>query len=276
MLSRLPGLLPVLASLLLGADAAGPAREALERPGSVDVPIPPGAALARPVRCVIDRKPSVGWPGYTRPNGSKRTPDSIGMPGALLPAGGAVRCQLDRAEWPLLTGGNASLTVDSVNGSGKSGVPGGRAVELFALFEPQWGRRPYLREAEGSLVLAIDAAVGAAALRVLATLPGGVRIDAPVPAGRHVRVPFSLAHVPHAVDELVPITLVVGGSSTSAFNVTKARRFIRHPPPPSNASFVSWQVDHESGGGLLADGVPFLAQGWFNGGWNHELDGSLG
>jgi hypothetical protein len=247
-------------------------RVALERPTAVEVDVPPGSHLASPPRCVIDRKPSVGWPGYTRPNGSKKTPDAVGMPATAVSAT-RVRCHFDAAEWPLLTGGNASLTVDSVNGSGKLGLPGGRAVELFALFEPQWGRRPYLREHEGALVLAVDASLGAAQLRVQATLPGGVRIDATVRAGSAVRVPFSLAQVPVAVDEVVAITLVdkVGG-----WNITKSRRFIRHPPPPSDAAFVSWQVDHETGGGLLADGVPFLAQGWFNGGWNHELDGSLG
>ena len=40
------------------------------------------------------------------------------MPGELLPGGVAVRCRLDIAEWPLLTGGNSSLTVDSATGSG--------------------------------------------------------------------------------------------------------------------------------------------------------------
>lgn len=264
----------ILAVAIDGTDsssALGPTRCSLERPVAVDVDVPPGSELSTPPRCVIDRKPSVGWPGYTRPHGSKKTPDGVGMPAtALSPT--RVRCHLDSAEWPLLTGGNASLTVDSINGTGKLGLPGGRAVELFALFEPQWGRRPYFRERDAALVLAIDDSLDSASLRVQAILPGGDRIDAAVSAGR-VRVPFSLARLPIAIDNIVGITLI---HVTDGWNITKSRRLIRHPPPPRNSTFVTWQVDHEVGGGLLADGVPFLAQGWFNGGWNHELDGSLG
>ena len=229
--------MPVSSSSSSSSSAAlGPTRCPLERPVPVDVDIPPGSRLASPPRCAIDRKPSVGWPGYTRPHGSKKTSDAVGMPAtALSPT--RVRCHLDSAEWPLLTGGNASLTVDSVNGSGKHGLPGGRNVELFALFEPQWGRRPYLRESDGALVLAIDDSLDSTSLRVQAALPGGERIDAAVSAGR-VRVPFSLARLPSDVDEIVAITLM----NTAGWNITKSRRLIRHPPPPSDATFVTWQV----------------------------------
>jgi hypothetical protein len=244
------------AQAALASPAALPAtRLALEQPGDVDVAIPAHAQLSSPARCLLDRKPSVGWPGYTRPNSSKRTTDGVGCPATLVNPT-TVRCHLANAEWPLLTGGNASLTVDGINGTAKgASLPGGRAVELFALFEPQWGRRPYLREAEGALVLALDASLAqAGALHVTATLPGGAKIDASVSAGCTVRVPFTLAGVPVAVDELVQITLTAADSKRFP-PITKGRRFIRHPPPPANATFVSWQVDHERGGGLLADGV---------------------
>ena len=115
--------MPVSSSSSSSSSAAlGPTRCPLERPVPVDVDIPPGSRLASPPRCAIDRKPSVGWPGYTRPHGSKTTSDAVGMPAtALSPT--RVRCHLDSAEWPLLTGGNASLTVDSVNGSGNMACP---------------------------------------------------------------------------------------------------------------------------------------------------------
>jgi hypothetical protein len=270
---------PAAVAIITTTNTAAATRAALEQPGDVDVVVPTSARLSNPLRCLLDRKPCVGWPGYTRPNGTKKTSDGVGMPATLLPPDGpdwrAVRCHLSRAEWPLLTGGNASLTVDSINGSGsRGGVPGGRAVELFAIFEPQWGRRPYLREKKGSLVLEVDRslAVPGLALQVSASLPGDVTIKGAVPAGRRVRIPFSLAEVPSKVDEVITIQLQLPDGT----NITKTRRFIRHPPPSSNASLVTWQVDHERGGGLLADGIPFLAQGWFNGGWNHELDSSLG
>ena len=102
--------------------------------------------------------------------------------------------------------------------------------------------------------------------------------------------------------------------SNNTDDFTSTGSFIRHPPPPANATHVSWQVtppppppppsppvvlytslcvynpcnarstcacyysngvaltppgrhnrrqvSHETGGGLLADGAPFLAQGW--------------
>jgi hypothetical protein len=77
--------MPVSSSSSSSSSAAlGPTRCPLERPVPVDVDIPPGSRLASPPRCAIDRKPSVGWPGYTRPHGSKKTSDAVGMPATAL------------------------------------------------------------------------------------------------------------------------------------------------------------------------------------------------
>lgn len=62
---------------------------------------------------------------------------------------------------------------------------GWQYVELFALFEPQFGRRPYFHEAEGSVVVLTDRSLEGRALRLTATLPGGVEVG-PAPAQRTI------------------------------------------------------------------------------------------
>ena len=89
-----------------------------------------------------------------------------------------------------------------------------------------------------------------------------------MPGGRKWRVPIPLHAMPTEVNELVNISLLIDGSP-----VTKQRRFTRHPPPAAGSAITAFQVDHERGGAMRANGVEFVAQGWFNGGYSHQVNG---
>ena len=85
-------------------------------------------------------------------------------------------------------------------------------------------------------------------LRLTATLPGGVRVDASVPGGRQWRVGFDMAKVPASTTAVVNITLAVpssGGWGPTVVLLVKQRRFSRHPPPPQDSAITTFQVDHE-------------------------------
>ena len=269
---------PPLLALALVAQARAQhfaGRCALDRPKPVAVPCPTQSPA---LWCTLHRHaPTVGWPGYSRPNGTKHTSDAIFMPASATTGSGQALCHLDRAEFPLITGGNATLAVLTADcpRSGCETIPLSRCcasinstLELFALFEPQFGRRPYFRETEGSIVLATDRSLANVSLRLHAALPGGVQLDAAVPGGRKWRVPFPLHAMPTEVNELVNISLLIGGAA-----LTKQRRFSRHPPPAADSAITAFQVDHERGGAMRANGVEFVAQGWFNGGYSHQVNG---
>ena len=260
-------------------------RYALDGPGAT-VQLHHPALLAAKftiLGCSIDRHdPNVGWPGYSRPNGTKHTSDAVFMPATRAPTPGVALCDLGKAEFPLITSGNATLSVLTSDCPPEpcTHVPTPKCcsaisgyVELFALFDPQFGRRPYFHEAEGSIVVATDPSPlswhGAATLRITATLPGGVAVSAEVPAGGRYRIPVDMAKVPPKASEVVTITL----SGPAGLRISKQRRFVRHPPPPQTSAITAFQVDHEVGGGLRANGAQFLAQGWFNGGYSHTVDG---
>lgn len=263
-------------------------------PGSVEMDAPAassGPAGRQPVtHCQIARHdPNVGWPGYSRPNGSKHTSDAIFMPASRIPGpllllrgtranSSRVRCHLGSAEFPLITSGNATLSVlppgcprqdceRSPSPACCTSISG--YLDLFVLFEVQFGRRPYFYEQEGSFVVLTDVSLRQQPLRLTATLPGGVLVDANVPGGRRWRIPFSLQQVPTKVTAIVNITLEIGAQH----RIVRQRRFARHPPPAQSSGITAFQLDHERGGALRAGGAEFLAQGWFNGGFNHHVDG---
>ena len=274
-------------SMQLQLSVAGPmnytflGRHPLDGPagGTVEMQRPPGTDASQVTYCQIDRHdPNVGWPGYSRPNGSKHTSDAIFMPATALPSG-SVACQMTKGEFPMITSGNATLSVLPTGCTKEScmHVPSPTCctstsgyVELFALFEVQFGRRPYLYETNGSIVVLTDASLAGVTLRLSAVLPGGVEIDTLVPGGCKWRVQFEMARIPAKVTELINISLIVG-EGVSQHAIMKQRRFARHPPPPQNSTITAFQLDHERGGALRASGAEFLAQGWFNGGYNHQV-----
>ena len=51
-------------------------------------------------------------------------------------------------------------------------------VEYFALLNPAWGRRPYVREATGSIVVATDRSLFGKSLRLTARITSDVSVEA--------------------------------------------------------------------------------------------------
>ena len=54
--------------------------------------------------------------------------------------------------------------------------------------------------------------------------------------------------------------------------VQHPRRFLRAPPPVPGSAATTFQIDQETGG-ILAAGVPYIATGWFAGGYTGEFAG---
>ena len=149
-------------------------------------------------------------------------------------------------------------------------------VEHFPRFAPAFNRRPYFREAEGSVVAELDVA-SLAGQQVTLTVEIGQGLPtllnhtfAVGPATGFVRIPFSLQGVASDVNADAVFTLA---SPTGRFPPARhTRKFSRSPPPPATTSVTTWQVDHE-GKALLRDGVTFIMSGWFAGGYGHESAG---
>jgi hypothetical protein len=168
--------------------------------------------------------------------------------------------------------GILSISVDN-----KSFIPAGN-ITYFPLFDPAVGRRPYITESEGSVLVATDSSLLLPGLELsvsAALAVDGDENEEPllvlppthVIAGRRHRLPFSFlnSHVPEACSGDLLITLILSAATPllphSVTTITKRRRFVRHDKPDIS-SFTS--VDHERRG-LIRDGLPFNGHGWYSG-----------
>ena len=173
---------PLIVLLLLaGADAArvaGPGRVALETGGEIilmrnasEPPfvLPPALDTAGPgpagPLCVVVRTAGEGYslrkPGYTlglKGFGSGPFMKSYRLAGEELNAtlavinASAVSCKL-----PSVWTAGVTTVFLTLDGTGRdAGNWSASTFEYFALLNPAWGRRPYVRESEGSLVVATD------------------------------------------------------------------------------------------------------------------------
>lgn len=142
-------------------------------------------------------------------------------------------------------------------------------MEYFALFAPAFSRRPYVGEDMGAIVVETDYSLAGMLLHLSATV-GGITVGGRIEGGRRSRLEFSLASLPPWVNEMVSITLTLPDGT----NITKARKFLRAPPPSADATTTVVQSDGESPG-LLFDGQRQLANGWF-GSWNISSQGPGG
>jgi hypothetical protein len=138
----------------------------------------------------------------------------------------------------------------------------------LALFSPQFGRRPFIREQNGSVILMTDSSLAGQRLHFQATI-AGLEISHQFVGGTNVSFTFPLTEMPASVVEDVVLSLTLGDGKTV---VSHTRTFVRVPPPAVGSGLVAWQVDHTSKG-LLVDGVPFIATGWFGSGGLHESAG---
>ena len=142
-------------------------------------------------------------------------------------------------------------------------------VELFHLAQAQIGRRPYVDETTGSIVLRTDAlALGGTTIHVEAHLPcvSGKRWSWPnVDGGTDVLLPLSLAGLPARLHNDLCVTVTL----PSGEKLRLWRRFLRVPPLSTSSEARLVQVDHEAGGGLLVSTatnrtrVPLLGVGYY-------------
>lgn len=172
--------------------------------------------------------------------------------------------------------------------------------EHFALFQPEWGRRPYIREKSAEIVFAVDTSLVNVGLRLEATIGTFTLQHSFSPVGPWCRRTFSLATIPASISVLVNVTLTIVATGE---RIVHPRLFSRAPAPEvatspqqhtdtangTTSAAVSppipttrvkqptmlpivWQVDHTIRS-LRADGVPWIANGWFSGGYDHESAG---
>ena len=199
------------------------------------------------------------------------------MSGLLVLPANRLTQDTARCELPTLgTAGNTSvcLVVGPVDTWGKQ-PPSGTCnssyaptyIQRFALFSPQFGRRPYVREKVGAVVMLTDYSLIGTELAFKMSIAGKT-FTANVSGGANISIPFDLSPLPASHAEDVTLELTLPGGVV----VNHTRRFLRSPPPQSGSPVITWQVDHETKG-LLVDGVPFLAAGWFGSGGIHEAAG---
>lgn len=139
-------------------------------------------------------------------------------------------------------------------------------VELFHLARAQLGRRPYIDETSGSILLQTDAsALGGVPLVVEAKLPcAGKRWTWPnVSGGTDVLLPLTLTGLPARLHN--DICVVVTLPSGERLNLW--RRFLRVPPLVATSKARIVQVDHEAGGLLVSTATnrtrtPLLGTGY--------------
>ena len=154
------------------------------------------------------------------------------------------------------------------------------SFEHFPLFAPAFDRRPYFREKQGAVLLDLDLEALAGRTvqlsAVFADPASGKLVELFEPQSiavqhrRYVKFEFSLASLPVSIAALVNITLRRGGVLPDAVHV---RELLRSPPPSDGAAnFSTFQVDHTTKA-LLKDGITFVMNGWFAGGYGHESAG---
>ena len=161
--------------------------------------------------------------------------------------------------------GTLTVSMDNRTFSPNASAP----IRFFPLFSIAVGRRPYLSETEGTILVDPGGQGGAEWEREMLALTGGsCAFTATV--GSHalfarpaVRLTGSVISTPFELDKL-PTTLVdtlhVSIACSSGLKLNKYRDFQRYPHPTGGGS-VS-QVDHTRAG-LLVDGEPWLGLGWY-------------
>ena len=161
----------------------------------------------------------------------------------------------------LITTGNTSI----VPGNGSDTRYSAAFFESFAIFSPAYGRRPYVRESNGSVVLQLDQSFLKSPDTPLALCVSVVQnaslgcilsLDLPPPPRRaFLRLPFQLdaMGLPRTarVDTLISLTFPASavplsqrGSNTSRkiLRVSHPRVFARATPPKPGSTVRVWQV----------------------------------
>eukprot|EP01043_Picozoa_sp_COSAG02_P030029 COSAG02_NODE_1898_length_10461_cov_3.844528_2_plen_393_part_00 len=169
---------------------------------------------------------------------------------------------------------NSGVLVDgpgtlAVSNDGKNFSANELRIDYVNLASIALGRRPYISEAVGQVVFRSDISLRGSRLAVSATLPcipSKTWHWSEVKGGTDAMLPLDFDGLPDRVhnDMQFTVTLAGGGS----FSVW--RRFMRVPPPPTNSSIESVQLD-ATRGGIMIDGRPWLGRGYYMSGLNNNV-----
>ena len=192
--------------------------------------------------------------------------DHIDFPATVI-NGTTVRCSPPA----VVVGGPGALSV-SVYGGATGTFSDPLAIVYYQLVNFAVGRRPYLSEATGNLLVTPAAELLGTTLTFTARLPcsghGTGNASAtrtwtwpPVHiANQTIMLPFSLAGLPGSINNDIGLT-VDGVPGWSKGQLTKWRRLMRESAPaPPTVDPV--QVDHHTAA-LLVNGRQFVGQGWY-------------
>jgi hypothetical protein len=151
-----------------------------------------------------------------------------------------------------------------------NGAPAAMRVSYFALVEAVLGRRPYLDEARGELLVTAHPSLAGQPLQIEASL--GFASPAkrwtwmltPTPAALVAALPLELTGLPETIN--ADLRIDVSGLGAAAAGISKLtiwRRLMRAPLPASaSAAAAAVQVDH-SARMLRVGGVIFQGSGWY-------------
>ena len=165
----------------------------------------------------------------------------------------------------------------------------GTTVEYYQAVAVAFGVRPFINEANGTLLLAADSALIAQLQQASAAEQAAVSVTlrrpfATTPAAQSVTwhgdkllqrhetvLSFSLASLPATVNQDVTIEITLPRTRT----LKKLRRLMRAPPLPAGSFVQPGQVDHSTRS-LRVDGRQFNGVGWYLNGIDTFGDGSPG
>ena len=163
----------------------------------------------------------------------------------------------DNAGVALLT-----VTVDGQNYSAPS-LP----ISMFPAVEIATGRRPYIAEVNGSLLVRSAPSLAGDTLQLTGALANcsspAPLLSGTVPAGTTTSLDFGLSSLPAAVLEELVVEVKVLRKGTVVMTLEKRKIFHRAPPPAADWTGSVWQVDHERRA-LRVNDLPFIGVGWFH------------
>jgi hypothetical protein len=160
----------------------------------------------------------------------------------------------------VVAAGFASLGISVDGGASWSAPATSSCVSMFPLFSAAVGRRPYLAETEGAVLVQVDSALAAdegLAVSVSLASPALMLLDRVRVAGeQRQRLMFPLDRLATMVNTTMIITLHVPGSNAT---LQQSRAFVRHQLP-IGSNITTSSVDFETGA-VLANGRPWLISG---------------
>jgi hypothetical protein len=230
-----------------------------------------------PLKAMLDQPTKhIVWPGASYQDHVNLDFDlSTTANGSRPVSNGTAGCYRVSTGPTMASGGPAVLSLTSWS---KNATSHGAEVTYYESVAVAIGRRPYIRETNGTLLLKVApevlsmvaAADTASSVRVTLALPFAspprtVTWTPADTAGLLAKseqvLSFGLDGLPPTVNQDCAITVTL----PNGFSFTKWRRLMRVPPPSATSAVLPVQVDHHIKS-LLVDGRPHFGNGFYHGG----------